>query len=179
MMRTKFGEITIGKILVFLFILSAGTLFFTNFVSNKEAYNIFALPYSLKEYFFGLLMYIFFIFLGFFLQIFEFARRVNIQSLSMKSSAAIDKEILKIKKRGFFIYKGGSGWGAKKNECYYNYNQEQNVTAFDRFLYSYGPPFDETWEFEGGLVYWFLMLPFMSSMIIFLILLPFLIIFLI
>ena len=158
-MRTRLGEITIGKIIVCLSIVSIATLMFASVWSDTEEFgNALSLP--LEDYLIGLIIYLVSIFIGFFLILLDFSKKLNIPGFAAGTSA--DKEILKIKKNGYFIYYGGTGWSKpKKNE--YIYFNTKDVTTFDRILYSYGPPLDEIWDFHHGLVFWFVMLPLMGS----------------
>lgn len=158
-MRTRLGEITIGKIIVCLSIVSIATLMFTSVWSGSYAFeNVLSLP--IEDYLIGFIIYLVSIFIGFFLILLDFSRKLNIPGFAADTSA--DKEILKIKKKGYFIYCSGTGWSKpKKNE--YIYFNTKDVTTFDRILYSYGPPLDEIWDFNHGLVFWFVMLPLMGS----------------
>tara|TARA_Y100000768_G_C23739828_1_gene568827 strand:+ start:186 stop:728 length:543 start_codon:yes stop_codon:yes gene_type:complete len=158
-MRTRLGEITIGKIIVCLSIVSIATLMFTSVWSGSYAFeNVLSLP--IEDYLIGFIIYLVSIFIGFFLILLDFSRKLNIPGFAADTSA--DKEILKIKKNGYFIYCSGTGWSKpKKNE--YIYFNTKDVTTFDRILYSYGPPLDEIWDFNHGLVFWFVMLPLMGS----------------
>ena len=158
-MRTRLGEITIGKIIVCLSIVLIATLMFTSVWSGSYAFeNVLSLP--IEDYLIGFIIYLVSIFIGFFLILLDFSRKLNIPGFAADTSA--DKEILKIKKKGYFIYCSGTGWSKpKKNE--YIYFNTKDVTTFDRILYSYGPPLDEIWDFHHGLVFWFVMLPLMGS----------------
>ena len=150
-MRTRLGEITIGKIIVCLSIVLIATLMFTSVWSGSYAFeNVLSLP--IEDYLIGFIIYLVSIFIGFFLILLDFSRKLNIPGFAADTSA--DKEILKIKKKGYFIYCSGTGWSKpKKNE--YIYFNTKDVTTFDRILYSYGPPLDEIWDFNHGLVFWY------------------------
>ena len=92
--------------------------------------------------------------------LFDFSRKLNIPTFASDTHA--DKRILDIKKKGYFLYCGGTGWSKPKKDEYI-YSNTKDVTTFDRILYSYGPPLDEIWDFNHGLVFWFVMLPLMGS----------------
>ena len=64
-MRTRLGEITIGKIIVCLSIVSIATLMFASVWSDTEEFgNALSLP--LEDYLIGLIIYLVSIFIGFF-----------------------------------------------------------------------------------------------------------------
>ena len=175
-MRTRVGEITLGKIIVCLTIISIATLMFASVWSDTEEFgNALSLP--LKDYLIGFIIYLISIFIGFFLILFDFSRKLNIPTFATDTHA--DKRILDIKNKGYFLYCGGTGWSKpKKDECIYS--NTKDVTTFDRILYSYGPPLDEIWDFNHGLVFWFVMLPLMlGATVVVFIFLPITILFLI
>lgn len=175
-MRTRLGEITIGKIIVCLSIVSIATLIFTSVSSGTEEFGD-VLSLSLKDYLIGFIIYIVSIFIGFFLILLDFSKKLNIPGFAADTSA--DKDILSIKKNGYFIYFRGTGWSKPKKNEYFYFNTK-DVTTFDRILYSYGPPLDEIWDFNHGLVFWFVMLPFMGiATVIVFVLLPIIVLFLI
>jgi hypothetical protein len=156
-MRTKYGEITIGKIIIALLLIFIGTLMLS--AGNiDEPSDILNLP--IKDYFIGFFLYIVCWITGFLMNLLDFIRKLNLPGFRADTSA--DKEILKLKEKGYFTYRG---WmEPKENECRH-LNSRYVVTEIDRIFYTYGPPFGEPWEFDSGVVYWFGMIPMMGMII--------------
>jgi|TARA_B100001964_G_C13896935_1_gene449838 hypothetical protein len=149
-MRTKYGEITIGKIIIALFLIAFPTSLFTGVWGDGDEFGeVLNLP--IKDYFIGFSIYIICWITGFVMKLLDFSRKVNVPGFGVNTDK--DKDILKIKKKGYFIYYQGSGWNPKKNEC--RHLNDNVVTSMDRIFYTYGPPFGEIWEFESGVVHWF------------------------
>ena len=159
-MRTKYGEITILKIIIAFFIIGFWILVLSSMVSDIER---FSLSLDLRYYLIAFFIYMFLFLSGFILNIYDAITKLNIPGFAYNTDN--DKDILKLKEKGFFIYRGGFDFNAVENETRHLNTYE--VTAFDRFLYEHGPPFDDAWEFMSGVVFWFGMLPLMAASIIF------------
>ena len=71
---------------------------------------------------------------------------------------------LELKQKGHFIYREGNNDNAIENET--RYLNRDEITAFDRFFFKYGAPFDDVWKFETGVVQWFGVLPMMGAVFI-------------
>ena len=155
-MRTKYGEITIGKIIIALLLIFIGTLMFS--AGNiDEPSDILNLP--IKDYFIGFFLYIVCWITGLLMNLWDYLKTKNLPGL--RADPSFDKEILKLKEKGYFVYRG---WmKPKENECRHLNSYE--VTEIDRIFYTYGPPFGEPWEFDSGVVYWFGMIPMMGMII--------------
>ena len=76
----------------------------------------------------------------------------------------VDKQILELKQKGHFIYREGNNNNAIEDET--RYLNRDEITAFDRFFFKYGAPFDDAWKFETGVVQWFGVLPMMGAVFI-------------
>ena len=150
-MRTRLGEITIGKVIIALLLITVATLFFSETGGN-------ILHLSFENYFLGFSFYIGGWITGFFIRLLDFSRKLNVPGFGVTTDD--DEKILKIKEEGYFIYHRGSGENPKKNEC--RHLNTNVVTSMDRIFYTSGPPFGETWEFESGVVHWFGMIPLMG-----------------
>ena len=153
-MRTKFGEITIGKIIIALFIIFLALLMFSGAQDPTEILNL-----PVKDYFLSFFLYIVSWITGFLINLWDYLKTKNLPGL--RTDPSDDKEILKLKEKGYFVYRG---WmKPKQNEC--RHLDPYTVTEIDRIFYKYGPPFGEPWEFDQGVVYWFGMIPMMGLMV--------------
>jgi hypothetical protein len=156
-MRTKFGEITIGKIIIALLLIFIGTLMLST-GNIDEPSDMLNLP--IKDYFIGFFLYIVCWITGLLMNLWDYLKTKNLPGL--RADPSFDKEILKLKEKGYFTYRG---WmEPKENECRH-LNSRYVVTEIDRIFYTYGPPFGEPWEFDSGVVYWFGMIPMMGMII--------------
>jgi hypothetical protein len=151
-MRTKYGEITIAKIIVASLLVTFWTLTCSGVAAGVDGPS---LDLNIKYYFIGFLSYLFLLISGFIVNMYDEIRNPN---------KDYDKEILKLKKKGNFIYRSWHNINPIEDEI--RHLNRNEVTAFDRFFITHGPPFDDAWEFEYGVVYWFGMLPFMGAVII-------------
>ena len=154
-MRTRFGEITIGKIIIASLIVIFSTLFF----GGTQGF-LFNLP--IKDYFIGFLFYLFFFITGFICFLYEVMTKFNLPNFGFNKE--VDKEILELKQAGHFIYREGNNHNAVENEI--RYLNRDEITAFDRFFFKYGAPFDDAWKFGYGVFYWFLILPYLGAVFI-------------
>ena len=155
-MRTKYGEITFIKIIIAIFIFGFWILTLSSIISDIEGFSF---SLDIKYYLIAFFIYIFLFFFGFAMNMWDAITKLNLPGFGYSKDH--DKNILELKKNGFFIYGGGDNFNAIKDETrHINTNQ---VTAFDRFLYEHGPPFGDAWEFMTGVVFWFGMLPLMAS----------------
>ena len=156
-MRTKYGEITFLKIIIAIFIFGFWILTLSSIVSGIEG---FSLSLDIKYYLIAFFIYIFLLFSGFAMNMWDAITNLNLPGFAYSKDH--DKSILELKKNGFFIYRGGDNFNAIKDET--RHINTYDVTAFDRFLYEHGPPFGDAWEFMTGVVFWFGMLPLMAAM---------------
>tara|TARA_Y100000294_G_C8463128_1_gene299525 strand:- start:57 stop:590 length:534 start_codon:yes stop_codon:yes gene_type:complete len=155
-MRTKYGEITIGKIIVALFIVCFWTLVCSSIASGVEGFSF---DLDIKYYLIGFLIYLFFFITAFIITIYDIMTKFNLPNFGFDKD--LDKEILKLKQKGHFIYRQGNNYNAVEDET--RYLNRDEITTFDRFFFKYGAPFNDIWSIEYGVVQWFGILPLMGA----------------
>ena len=158
-MRTRFGKITIGKIIIALFIIFIWTLICSSLSSGVEGFSF---NLDIKNYLIGFLFYLFLFITAFIVSLYEVMTKFNLPSFGFNKD--VDKQILELKQKGHFIYREGNNNNAVEDET--RYLSRDEITAFDRFFFKYGAPFDDAWKFETGVVQWFGVLPMMGAVFI-------------
>ena len=160
-MRTRLGEIELGKIIIALFLVSLWTLVCCSTINGLDDIS-YAFNLDLKDYFIGFLTYLFLLISGLVVMVYEAMTKLNVPGFG--SSTDRDKDIIKLKEKGYYIYQRGSGFNPIENET--RHLSRDTVNELDRFVYRYGPPFGDIWEFDCGVVFWFGMLPFLGGMVL-------------
>ena len=158
-MRTRLGEIELGNIIIALFLISFGA-----FACGHMIYDpipVFNLDFI--HWFRGFLLYSFLFILGLIYQFLEHTTEFKIPGVQRDTIRDNDKDILKLKKNGCYIYcKDRLYKKSIKNEI--DYSNKNEVSAIDRIFFEYGPPFDEPWDFQYGTVHWFFMNPIIGGL---------------
>ena len=102
-MRTKYGEITIGKLIIALFIISIWTLICSSLGSGVEGFSF---NLDIKNYLIGFLFYLFLFITAFIVSLYEVMTKFNLPSFGFNKD--VDKQILELKQKGHFIYREGN-----------------------------------------------------------------------